>query len=171
MKPDVAFWIYSLYAFAATAWTFLVLVLKLFEGYSFFLVAIPYIAFAINIANTGCNEDQEEANMFQGTFLTIGLIVIVSVMAWFGNMGVTDPKQISLVLLCLGFSIFSHIDLGIPKRFIVVYRHYRSILQTFSITLFLIVIANYFIFEENPFVRKIQYKKTFETNLLVPEVK
>lgn len=167
---NVIYMIYGLYILAAIIWTGMVLSLKLFEGLSFFVVAIPYLAFALNFYNAGKSQETEEINLFQGNFLSIGLIVIVSVMGWFANMGIKDNKQIALILLCLALALFSHIDLGVPQEYVIVYRHYRSILQTFSITLFLIVIVNYFTIEENPFLSK-YYTQKFSTNPLVVQIK
>lgn len=144
---ETTFWVYGLYFFAMTAWTFLVLVMNLFRNDSFFLIFLPYLVFIINIFNAD-TVDAEEVKTFQGTFLSIGLIVMVSILGWFHGMGQLSRQEISLLLLSLALSLVAHIELGVPAKYYGVYRHYRSILQTLSITIFLIVIVNYFMKEE-----------------------
>lgn len=148
MGPDQLYWIYSLYVFALVVWTFMVLVLKLFRGPAFFMVFIPYLVFLINIYSADKNDDETESVIFTGTFLSIGLIVMVALLGWFKNMGGLTKNEIALLLLSLALALISHIELGLPAKYINIYRHYRSILQTFSIVLFLIVIINYFIKDE-----------------------
>lgn len=148
MNPDLLYWVYGLYILASVIWTFLVLSLKLFRGPVFFLVFLPYIIFVINMFNVGTNSVEEEASIFQGTFLSIGLIVMVSLLGWFKNMGDLSRRETTLILLSLALALLTHIDMGFPSAYYSIYRHYKSILQTFSIVLFLIVIGNYFMIEK-----------------------
>jgi len=146
---NVKFWIYGMYFLALVGWSFVVLALRLFHSRVFFIVFLPFIAFAINVMGIRSNNvGVEQSPGFQGTFLSIGLIVMVSIMGWFKNMGDVTRKQFSLILLSLALALLAHVDLGIPKNYYIVYIHFRSILQTLSITLFLLVVIDYFIAED-----------------------
>lgn len=150
---DIKYWIYGIYIFSAILWTYMILVLRLFVGPGFFLVFVPYIVFIINIFNYGSLEPEEEQIFFTGTFLSIGLIVMVAILGWFKNMGNASNKDMSILLLSLALALFAHIELGFSTKYITIYRHYRSVLQTFSIVLFLIVLVNYvFIDQKNQII-------------------
>lgn len=144
IDPNAKFWIYGIYVLAMVIWTLICIKAELFSEPGFFLIFIPYIVFIINLFNVGTLDVVDEGTFFTGTFLSIGLVVMVAILGWFRNMGDLTKKEISLLLLSLGLALFSHIELGIPVKYVSIYRHYRSILQTFSIVLFLTVLVNYF---------------------------
>lgn len=149
LDTNVQFWVYGIYIFAMFAWTFLVMKLRLFRGPGFFFVFVPYIAFIINLFTVQSIDSDDEAIFFTGAFLSIGLIVMVAILGWFKNMGDLSRQEISLLLLSLILALFSHIEIGVTIKYVPIMRHYRSVLQTFSIVLFLIVLVNYFLKEES----------------------
>jgi hypothetical protein len=87
--------------------------------------------------------------MFAANFLTIGLLLALPLLNWTSKGYNGCKKTFTLIIiLAITFSILSMYDIWVPKKWLSVYKHGRSCLQTLSLTLVIFGLVEYFLCKE-----------------------
>jgi hypothetical protein len=91
------------------------------------------------------NRDIEDS-MFKANFLSIGLILAVSLFALLEKNYRGDKRQFSLiVILALVFTMLSLLDIWVPANYTSLVKHLKSVFQVFAVFLLIYALYIYFI--------------------------
>ena len=126
-------------------WIVSIVWFKLYISPAWYVLLIPFLAF-IYAALTSHNLTYDmEDEMFKASYLSIGLILALPLLAWM-NKDFTGDKDhfVSVIFLALAFTILTYIDIWVTRRWLSVFKHIRSGLQTMAVTLFLFAIMTYY---------------------------
>ncbi len=146
-------WIINIYLFGILFWFFIVAALRLYTSPAAVILWLAPIVFLIGMNNASTINAEVEGEIFTTSFFGIGLIVAISILAWIKELDGVTPKSIGVLLLAMIFSLIPHIDLWLPRKWMSVYKHLRSVFQTYSVVLFTFVLVE-FLFAE------VKYKET-----------
>lgn len=143
--------IQSIYIISAVLWLCLILVLRLYRtdlpGY--FILAIPIFVFAFGYVNSnGLSADVEE-DMFKANYLSIGLLVVLPLLTWFNNdyKGSNEKRRefMTLIIVALVLTMLSLVDVWVPKKWVTLVKHVKSVLQTASLALIIFALYTYYV--------------------------
>lgn len=143
--------IQSIYIVSAVLWLCLILVLRLYRtdlpGY--FILSIPLFVFAFGFVNSnGLSADVEE-DMFKANYLSIGLLVVLPLLTWFNNdykgSGEKRRQFMTLIIVALILTMLSLVDVWVPKKWVTLVKHVKSVLQTASLALIIFALYTYYI--------------------------
>lgn len=140
-------WIINIYIFGIIFWFFLVTILKLYTSPAAVVLWLTPIVFLIGMNNASALNSDVENEIFSTSFFGIGLIVAISILAWIKELDGVTSKSIAVLLLAMIFSLIPHIDLWLPKKWMTVYKHLRSVFQTYSVVLFTFVLLEFILVE------------------------
>jgi hypothetical protein len=139
---------------AIVVWIVLYIILGIFrlpDPYYIFkiLLIIPIIILIIAYINAPKLSASVENVIIKFNYISVGLVVIFPLFQWiYANHTCGKPtKAIYLKVLLTGvaFSFISMYDLWFPKSGMIIFKHLKSIAQTFAITLILIALYAYYI--------------------------
>jgi hypothetical protein len=148
-KPNTIFWIRVIYVIAIVLWLFLIIYTKFYTLKAAFILSIPFIIFTISMINASELSTEVEDYMFAANFLTIGLLLALPLLNWTSKGYSGDKNLFTLIIvLAITLSIISMYDFWIPKKWLSVYKHYRSCLETLSLTLVIFGLIEYFLCRE-----------------------
>lgn len=144
---SVIFYVKLVNVIAIFIWTLIIYYMGFYKLKSCYILIIPYILFSISIYNAKSLGVDVEDEMFIGKFLTIGLILAKPIINWSnGDYNKNRESFASIIITAVILIMFSIFDVWIPKKWISVYKHVRSTLQTASLTLFVFGLIEFFSF-------------------------
>jgi hypothetical protein len=148
-EKHTIFWIRIVYIIFIVIWIVLIIYTKFYRLKAAFILAIPFIIFFISLMNAGELSVEVEEYMFAANFLTIGLLLALPLLNWTSKGYNGCKKTFTLIIvLALTLSILSMFDVWVPKKWLSVYKHYRSCLETMSLTLVIFGLVEYFLCRE-----------------------
>jgi hypothetical protein len=78
--------------------------------------------------------------MFQTTFLSVGLLT------WTSQDYTGDKRQfVAIIIMSIIATSFSMFDLWIPRKWLPIYYHIRSVFQVWGLTLLIFGLVEYFL--------------------------
>lgn len=142
-------WIINIYIFAIVLWFLLILIMGIYSYQASIILWLAPIVFLISM--TGCTliDQNTEDEIFTTSFFGIGLLVAISILGWMKEIKGVEPRMIGVLLLAMLFSLLPHIDLWLPKKWQSVYKHVKSVFQTYSVVLFAFVLLEFLFREVN----------------------
>ena len=143
-SDDVVFEIQLIYIIAAVFWILLIFACSLFQSgfIGWIFLTIPLIVYGIGFTSV-CNHTTDvEDDMFLGNFLSFGFLVTVILINW---VKVADKKKyFKLLMIALVFIMLSLIDVWVKKKYQIIVKHVRTILQTAALSLLAYVLYLYY---------------------------
>ena len=113
-----------------------------FEGT---ILLLPIICFAIAFCCVHAITESVEAMMLKANLLTIGLLVALPLINWSKETSVENKALfIKLAATAIILSLITLIDFWVPKKYIYLQKHIKSILQTFAIVLLIFGLYRFF---------------------------
>lgn len=145
-NKHTVFWIRIVYVIALIIWLLIVIYTRFYTLHGSFILAIPFIIFIIGMINAPSLTEEVEDFMFEANFLTIGLLLALPLLNW-TSKGYEGSKQTFtlIIILAITLSILSMYDIWVSKKWLSVYKHFRSCLQTMSLTLVIFGLIEYFL--------------------------
>lgn len=139
------FWVDCVYIIALLVWVLIICLFRLYRSPGNFVLLIPIVVFLIGIFNTGSIDDEVENTMFKASYLPMGLILSLALLSWMSRDFTGDKTQfVAVILLAMVFTLFTVIDIWIPRGWLAIHKHARSACQTMAVTLFIFAIATYY---------------------------
>lgn len=136
------------YIAAFFTWVILIFAMRIIQTGGFiggFVLLIPLGLFISAYYSTPYLNRDIEDSMFKANFLSIGLILAVSLFAILEKNYHGDKRQFSLiVIMALVFTMLSLLDIWVPANYTSIVKHLKSIFQTY--TVFLLIFALYIYF-------------------------
>ncbi len=146
---QIIFWIRIIYIIFIVFWSILIWYFRFYRLKASYLLLIPYIVFIIGIANAGVLSTDIEEEMFRANFLSVGLLLALPLLNWTNKDYNGDRRLFStIIILALVFSILSLFDIWVSKKWLSLSKHIRTCLQTFSLTLIMFGLVEYFLCKE-----------------------
>jgi hypothetical protein len=142
---QIVFWIKVVYVIIIIAWTLLISFSGFFRLKAGLLLLLPYVFFILALITVEDLTTGVEECMFKANFLAVGIILSLPLLNW-SNKDYTGDKRLfsSIIIIAISLSILSLIDVWVPERWLSVYKHFRSCLQTMSLTLMIFGLIEYF---------------------------
>lgn len=113
------------------------------------LLIVPIIIFIIAFINAPKLSDNVENVIIKFNYISVGLVVIFPLFQWiYANHTCSKPTRgiyLKVLLTGIAFSFISMYDLWFPKSEMTLFKHIKSISQTYAITLILIALYAYYI--------------------------
>lgn len=133
----------TLYISASIVWLIIILFIHSWES-SFFgiiILSIPFIVFGLGYYFADRLTIEVEDETFRLNYFSIGLIVVIPLFQWATKNYSGDMRRyVTIIILALVLSMLTLIDVWIPKKYFSFMRHFKSMLQTMSLTLFIYAI-------------------------------
>ena len=144
-SPELVTIIRIIYILAILLWILLIYMLDLMKwskGYGLIFILIPFVVFGIGIANAAVLDEDIENNIFQTSYLTLGVLIVLPLLTWLGQgTSAADRYEVvEIVLVALIFTLLAMVDVWARREWISVIRHLRSIFQTFALVLLLLAL-------------------------------
>ena len=151
-KECKIFNIQSLYLLSSVFWLFLIFILLLFRtNWSGWLILLlPIFVYGFGFYNASFITVEVEKTLFSGTYLTIGLLIILALLTWFSNNISKIPftvyrKYMMIIVISLFFLVLTIIDVWVRPEWVSYLKHLKSILQTAALTLVLYLLNSFYI--------------------------
>lgn len=137
-------YIQMLYVIMMVVWVVISIMLKIHNSSSWFIVLIPLMVFGIGYYSTNHIHESIEYHMFTSSYLPLGLTLSLSLFTWIhGKFKGNKDHFMFIILIALILSFIPLIDIWIPTKWESLYKHWKSCLQTMSVTLFIYAILEY----------------------------
>lgn len=109
------------------------------------ILLIPIICFIIAFTFIHTITESVEAMMLKANLLTIGLLVALPLINWTKETSVENKTLfIKLAATAIILSLITLIDWWVPKKYIYIQKHIKSIFQTFAIVLLIFGLYRFF---------------------------
>jgi hypothetical protein len=143
--PHTHFGVCVTYIILLLVWIVCIIWFKLYNSPAWYVLVIPFLAFINAIVTSRDLTYDMEDEMFKASYLSIGLILALPLLAWMNkDFGGDKDHFATVIFLALGFTILTYIDVWVTRRWLSVFKHIRSGLQTMAVTLFLFAIVTYY---------------------------
>lgn len=150
--PTEAKGIRVLYVVAGVLWLILCTSLGIFRlpdplGVYRMLFLLPLIVFAVAMLNAGRISRVVENLIIKFNYLSVGLAIVFPFFSWLFSKYNGHSRGTFLRIMIAAFfsTILSMYDLWLPERHMHFYKHGKSVLQTFSLTLILMGLYTYYL--------------------------
>lgn len=138
-------YIVGVYIISLVIWTLLIFFFGYVDDPGSYVLLLPYFLFLFAISNACYITRDVEEEIFENNYLTLGLLIALPLLTWMGSHYKGDKnKFVSIIIVAIIISILTHVDIWITRKWIPVYKHWVSALQTMSITLFVFALVNYY---------------------------
>lgn len=108
------------------------------------IALIPVLVFAVNYVGSGICGREVEGEMFTGSFLSFAVVSAVILVNWGKGDNVDKSKFFGFLILSIALVGLSSIDFWVPRDKMIVVKHFRSILQTFALTILALTLYMYY---------------------------
>ena len=145
------FYIRGVYTIAILIWIVLVTVLGLykFDVLGWLILLLPIAIFLISIINAGSLTVEVDGEVFQGNYLSIGLLIIVPLLTCvhrsFGGDPISKSYFNGMLILAVILLLLSMIDVWVPPSYLSLVKHSRSIFQTMAIALIMLLLYVFYL--------------------------
>lgn len=136
------FYIISVYIIGLLVWFLLIFFLKIYKTPPSLVLWITPIVFIISMANTKYIDDTVEKSMFSTSFFGTGLFIAIGILAWATKIGHHDKTILVVVLLAMTFTLLGHLEIWIPVKSQLIFKHVRTCFQTFAVVLYCYVLLS-----------------------------
>jgi len=148
-NTDVIFWTRIIYITAIVIWLIIIIYTGFYKLKAAFVLIIPLVIFGIGIFSISSLTAEVEDYMFTANFLTVGLLLALPLLNWTSKNYSGSKQTFTLIIvLAITLSILSMYDIWVTKKWLSVYKHARSCLQTLSLTLVIFGLIEYFLCRE-----------------------
>lgn len=140
-------WIRGIYVLFTIIWVFIVCFFNLANiSKAWIILFIPIILFIIAFFNVEAISCQLNKEVFQTSFIVIGIIFALPLLTWMNKDDSSKFEQISdVVILAIVFTLLSYYHLWVSYEYMIVWKHCRSCFETIAVTLFIYVLITYFV--------------------------
>lgn len=126
-------------------WIWVVLFLVPFvHPLSYIIIGFPFLAMVLDLANIKSSNSETERAMFQNDGINILLVVIGLFIGAKVMSGAMDKRFTNWIILAIFFVMLSTSDVWVSGRHIKALKYFRSICDIFSMTIFLVLMLEYF---------------------------
>ena len=133
-----------IYIIFTILWIIVIIYFGLYNDPANFVLALPFIIFAINANTIDETEDEDEESVFEVSFVNVGIIFSIAILGLFTNF-VADSKISTAILLAVIFVMLSYYPMWFKKEGRHLMKCIRSCLETFAVTLYIYAIVSFLI--------------------------
>jgi hypothetical protein len=141
--------LFYIYIVAILIWIVLIIALRLYEGLDFIgwlILLIPLVLFALAASKIRHITYDVERYIFKNDYLSVGTVIVVPILIWLASNYRGDRQRyIRILITAIIFALLAILDCWIPRKWLPVERHIKTILQTFSIVLIIFALYSYFL--------------------------
>lgn len=147
--PDrPSFYIRILYIVAIIGWILIILALSLLHGNDvicWLILLVPIVLFGAGAINAyELTADIEDSFVFSS--LSLGLLIVIPLMTFINRDYKGDRQRfIAILVLAIILSMASMVDLYVAPRWLPLTKHFKSIMQTYSIVLIIYALYSYYL--------------------------
>jgi hypothetical protein len=144
--------LYVFYSCNILFWVVLVIFLGLhrFGAIGLIILSIPVFVFSLALMQIAVMSVELEGEIHKANFLSLGMIVALSLFGLLEKSYTGDKKQFSsVVLVAIVMSLLSLIHIWTAPIYIPLTRHFKSALQTMAATLLVFALYMYFVNSEH----------------------
>ena len=147
-SPRPSFYIRILYILAIIVWIIIILALSLHHNNDvvcWLILAIPIVIFAFGAINAyHITADLEDS--FMSSSLSLGLLIVIPLMTFINRDYKGDRQRfIAILVFAIIVSMASMIDIYVTPAWLPLTKHFRSIMQTYSIVLIVYALYSYYL--------------------------
>jgi hypothetical protein len=124
---------------------------------SLLVLSIPLIIWLTGYHNGNLITEDIEHELFDANFLVVSLLITIPLLSWLSSRIESQEKFIPLVMVGISLALLSALDMWVTKKWLAFSKHVKSILSTSAITIFVYVIADFYLLNKSkpmPFLSK-----------------
>lgn len=145
---DVVISIQLVYILAVVIWVIFIVYFHLYRTnpLGIMILCIPLLAFLLGYINTCLVDRAAEREALSLSYLTVGLLVLFPIIAWFKEDDGEWRKDEAITLLVISVMLIltSSLDFCVDNKWISLVRHIKSIAQIIAVTLIVFALYLYF---------------------------
>ena len=137
-----------LYVVSAVLWLIVCNTMGIFSlpdplGLYKFLILLPLAMFAVAAFNATAISRNVENVIIKFNYLSVGLAIVSFLFS--KHVGHSHGPFLKIMIFAFFATIASMYDLWLPEKYMVLFKHGKSVLQTFSLTLVLMGLYSYYL--------------------------
>jgi hypothetical protein len=136
---------------AAFFWAVIIVVLGIYKKQSWvgwLILSIPFLIFFLGFIFSNKISPEIEDEMFKVNYLSIGLIIVLPLLAWMNKDFQGDKSHfMTIVIVAIIINLVSLLDVWTSRRYMAFVKQSKSVLQTVSLVL--LIYALYLFFRES----------------------
>lgn len=128
-------------------WFVLVIVLGLTDtdGLGYFILLIPVFFYGLGYFNSSNLTVEVEEKTYSVAFISLALLVVIPLVTWVNKNFYGNKWYLSrIVVVAVILALISLIDIWVRPKWLSFVRHFKSALQTASLTLLVFAIYTYY---------------------------
>jgi len=136
------------YLLAIIVWLILIyyLNLDLNNVLSLLIILLPIFFFMLAVVNIGYLTAEVEDDLFKINYLSIGLVIVLPLLTCLAkDYGGDQDQYLRLIVTALILTMLSLFDCWVYKKWVTVFKHVKSVLQTMSLTLLIYALYSYYV--------------------------
>jgi hypothetical protein len=135
-----------MYLLAISLWVIIVYSLKLYETdiYGKIIISLPIISFIIAWISLPMIKKKYESQAFKSNFVSLVLLLSLPILALLERQSGGTPAASKAIIVAMACLIFSMLDWWISNDYLSINKHFKSVFQTFAITLLIYSIYRYY---------------------------
>ena len=147
---DQSMIIQVMYVYLIVIYVILTIFLGLWSTSAWFVLIIPFIVFGIGIWYANELNRYVEREFFKISYLSVGLVLTLPLLAWMSKDFKGDHTQfVSIIVVSMITTLLSMVEIWFPERLMSAYKHWRSGLQTISITFIIYALLLYYLYRSS----------------------
>lgn len=140
------YWVKCVYVVAAVIWSIIVCHFSLFASTAAVILWLPLILFGIAYFNVGNLSEEVHDDVLKSSFISIGLMLSLPLLGWLNKDYQGDKNHVTeTIVIAMILTLFSLLHVWVSKKWIPVWNHAKSALETMSLSLFVYALVSYFL--------------------------
>ena len=139
-------WIAGVYIFFIVFWILLVWYFDLYKKITSIVLVIPIIVFVLALCNINCMTEESTKELFQTSFVTIGIIFSVPLLTLVSRESNLDVQHITqIIIIAIVMILLSYLHICTYPGYEVIWKHCCNCFETMAIVLFIYCLITYFL--------------------------
>ena len=144
---EVIYAVLFLYFVALLIWLVLIYKIRDRDALAILILIIPIIIMGISILNILIFPNNISDKLFRSNYVSVAVLICVPLLSWINRdiSGYRKKKFVFCSILAVIFALIGLYDCWVPCRWYLFIRQFKSISQTFAITLLLYALYSFYL--------------------------
>jgi hypothetical protein len=118
-----------------------------------FALLIPIVVFMYSIYSADCFTENSDAGIVMNSqYLIITIVIMIPLLTWFLQSDHPGSSRevrifITVILVAMITILITMIDIWLPEKYIVLYKHFRSCCKVIAVSLIIFLLPAIFLFK------------------------
>ena len=146
-EKEIIYAVVFLYFISFLLWLFIVYKIHDRDTIAIIILIIPIFILAISLLNVLCDPEHISDKLFRSNYVSVAVLICVPLLSWINRdiSGARKRKFVFCSILAVIFALIGLYDCWVPCRWYLFIRQFKSVSQTFAITLLLYALYSFYL--------------------------